>query len=307
MKHSFKVTALLLVMFIIAQIIGIAVTSVYAPTINEVIVSNTTVNVTNYNLPYGLEPPEDTTPKMNVFSIVLAFILAIGLMVVLMRVNAELFLRLWFFLVITLALAVSIYALLFGLRVSDAAILSLGIALPLSFWKMYRRNVIIHNVTELFIYPGIAAIFVPLLSIGTTVALLFIISLYDMYAVWHSGFMQRMAKYQIKTLKVFSGFFVPYLSQKERALMARLKKSGKKQASMKVHVAILGGGDIVFPIILAGVVLHVLGLLPALAISLGSTIALALLFMFSERGKFYPAMPFITAGCLLGLGIAYLI
>jgi len=76
---------------------------------------------------------------------------------------------------------------------------------------------------------------------------------------------------------------------------------------MKVNIALLGGGDVVFPIILAGVVLHTWGLIPALIISIGATIALGLLFYYSEKGKFYPAMPFISAGCFIALGIAYLI
>ena len=86
-----------------------------------------------------------------------------------------------------------------------------------------------------------------------------------------------------------------------------MKKSKKKDKRIRINIALLGGGDVVFPIILAGVVLNALGLLPALIISLGATIALATLFYYSEKGKFYPAMPFITAGCFIGLAVAYLI
>ena len=119
----------------------------------------------------------------------------------------------------------------------------------------------VHNATELLIYPGIAAIFVPLLSLVTVSILIILISLYDMYAVWHSGFMQKMAKYQIKTLKVFSGFFIPYLGPKEKALMAKMKNSKSKLLKkIKINIAILGGGDVVFPMIMAGVVLRSLGL-----------------------------------------------
>jgi len=41
-----------------------------------------------------------------------------------------------------------------------------------------------------------------------------------------------------------------------------------------------------------------------LIISVGATIALSLLFYFSEKGKFYPAMPFISMGCFAALLIA---
>lgn len=169
----------------------------------------------------------------------------------------------------------------------------------------------VHNITELLIYPGIASVFIPLLSIWAVIFLLFVISIYDMYAVWHAGFMQKMAKYQIEKLKIFSGFFVPYVGKKERELIKNAKRSNTlhklKKKKIKVNVAILGGGDIVFPIILAGVVLQTLGFLQALIISIGATLALSYLFYISEKGKFYPAMPFISAGCLIALGIAYLI
>ena len=98
-----------------------------------------------------------------------------------------------------------------------------------------------------------------------------------MYAVWHSGFMQKMAMYQIKKLRIFSGFFIPYLGDKERRM---LKKRGKlkKGKRVAVNVAILGGGDVVFPILLAGVVLAAWGLTQALIIAVGATIALGFLF-----------------------------
>ena len=128
-----------------------------------------------------------------------------------------------------------------------------------------------------------------------------------MYAVWHSGIMQKMAKYQIQKVRVFSGFFIPYLGKKERDLISKLKASKLKNKKIKAHVAILGGGDVIFPIILAGVVMRSLGIFQAIIISLGATLALAYLLYSSEKGKFYPAMPFISAGCFIALGIAYII
>ena len=96
--------------------------------------------------------------------------------------------------------------------------------------------------------------------------------------------------------------------QKELAKNAKLTKNQKqKTKSMKVNLAILGGGDVVFPIITAGVVLRSLGLLPALIITACATLSLLALFLMAKKGKFYPAMPFITAGLLIGIGLAYLI
>jgi presenilin-like A22 family membrane protease len=172
-----------------------------------------------------------------------------------------------------------------------------------------------HNLTELLIYPGIAAVFVPVLSLWSVFILLILISAYDLYAVWHSGIMQKMAKFQISQLKIFAGFLIPSITDKVKTQIEKYKslsaKDKKKYASkfkkIKIGMAMLGGGDVVFPIIVSGVVYLSMGLLPALMIILFSTIALILLLLFSEKGKFYPAMPFISAGCFLGLFFAWLI
>jgi presenilin-like A22 family membrane protease len=306
MKHSIKIVLLLLAMFFVTQIIGLAVVNIYY--------------AHNDNIPYGMSPPENVNPTSSLFSIVIAIGIAVVLMLLLMKYRTELFLRLWFFLVIVLALGITVNAAFLNTSVANfsivfgsfsmnlASFISMLIVLPVAFVKVFRRNIIIHNLTELLIYPGIAVIFVPLLSIWTVVLLLILISAYDIYAVWHAGFMQKMAKYQIQNVKVFSGFFIPYLNKKGAELVGKLKKKkGAVIKNIKVNLAILGGGDVVFPIILAGVVLREMGTASALIVSLGATLALAFLFYISKKGKFYPAMPFISAGCFVALGIAYLL
>ncbi len=127
-----------------------------------------------------------------------------------------------------------------------------------------------------------------------------------MWAVWHSQIMQKMAKFQINKLRIFTGFFVPYISKKTRQRIKKMKKSELKKKKIKVNVAILGGGDIVFSIIAAGVLLKTLGLFSALFVVAGATLGLGYLFFFSEKKKFYPAMPFITIGIFVGIILSYL-
>ena len=97
----------------------------------------------------------------------------------------------------------------------------------------------------------------------------------------------------------------------------KLKKLSKKQLKKKqirANVAILGGGDVIFPIITSGVLLvtnpfNIVGpnvLIPPLLVILGAALGLSYLFFFGEK-KFYPAMPFISAGIFLMLGISWLI
>ncbi len=295
MKHNLKITIFLLLMFIVTQFIGIYVVNHYIERDNQ--------------LPYGMSPPEPEKESdfYTTFlpSIIIAFIIAVTALFLLIRFNAEFVLKLWFFLVVVIALGIAINSLLPDFQNSSLVVLIA--AIPLAFFKIFKRDLLVHNITELFIYPGIAAVFVPLLNIFTVIILLVLISLYDIWAVWHSGIMQKMAKYQITKLQVFSGFFIPYISKKIREKIKKMRKKEIKGTKIKVNLAILGGGDVIFPIITAGVMLKTLGLGPALLTTLGATLGLTYLFFYAKKKKFYPAMPFISAGIFLGMIISYVI
>jgi len=298
-------------MFLVTQLIGLAVINAYSPK-TKLVFNETTGQYENatikLELPYGLEPPE-MKPEISITTIIIAMLIAIILIFLLMKIKATIFLRIWFFIVVIIALSITFNAGLMKLPYSHYLVLVL--AVPLAIYKIFKRNLLVHNLTELLIYPGIAAVFVPILNIWTIILLLLLISVYDIWAVWHSGFMQKMAKFQINEVKVFGGFFIPYVSKKVRLQLEKMKnmpsKLRQKAKKIKVNLAILGGGDVVFPIILAGVVLRSLGLMPALIISLFATLSLFFLFIAAKKGKFYPAMPFITTGCLVGLAVALII
>jgi len=298
-------------MFIVTQLIGLAVIHAYSPQEYRIVYSNgTTENITvQKQLPYGMQPPEvkEEIDFWKIFpSMIIAFVIAISLVLLLSKIKAKVFIRLWFFVVIILALSLTFYAFLQD-KLPYASYFVLILAIPLAYIKVFRQNFLVHNFTELLIYPGIAAVFVPILSIWTIIILLVLISIYDIWAVWHTGFMQKMAKFQINEVKVFGGFFIPYISKSLRAKLKKLPKSKLKKKKIKVSLAILGGGDVVFPIIFAGVVLRALGWVPALFVTLGAVLAVLYLFLFAKKDKAYPAMPYITIGTLAALALAQLV
>ena len=319
MKHNSKITIILISMFIITQLIGLAVIKFYQ---------------NGNELPYGMEPPEkpeDSEGLGFLYSILIAFVFAIFIFFILTKINAEKFIRLWFFAVTMIAIGLTLNAVLFKLNprfanLGFAGFISLIIALPLAYTKIFKRDVIVHNVTELMIYPGIAAVFVPILGIMGIIILLLVISLYDMWAVWKSQFMQKMAKYQMENLKIFGGFFIPYANKKQRKKLQFLKEKYKgksektkerafKKANIKVSLAILGGGDVIFPIITAGVFYKVYmntagtlgGILPALIITASATIGILSLFVMAKKKKYYPAMPFLTISMYIGMIVNWLV
>jgi len=321
MKHTWKITAILLTMFIVTQLIGLAV--IHADIFHlEVEVNGTIQKVSNPQLSW-IEPPEPRTQTefgSILFSIAIAFVIAIIAIFLLSKIKIAYLLRYWFFAVVVLAIFLCIYAfeklVPWVINPQIAFIIPLLIAIPLAFFKIFRQHIIIHNLTELMVYPGIAAIFVPILNIWTIIIFLIAISAYDIWAVWHSGFMQKMAKFQINKLKLFAGFFVPYAGEKQRKdiKLLRQKYQNKKipesvikKKKIRVSLAILGGGDVIFPIIAAGIFLRFFGIIPALIVTLFATLALLFLFILAKKGKFYPAMPFITSGIFVGMLIGWLV
>jgi len=311
-------------MFVITQLIGLYVLNANPFEITQV-VNGTLTNVTNPSLSW-IQPPEiqDQSEFSSYFgSLLISFIIAIIILFLLTKFKIGVILKGWFFLVVAIALFISLNAIFISSPLGRFVgslyfiIPALIIVLGLSFIKLFGHNFIVHNLTELFIYPGIATVFVPILNIWFVLILLVLISIYDMWAVWHSGIMQKMAKYQINKLKIFSGFFIPYISKK---LKMQMKNSKDKKKKVNVNLAILGGGDVVFPIITSGVIFKtgivnlpfglpafVGGFWPAIFVIAGATLGLTLLFSFSEKKKFYPAMPFITGGIFLGIILSYLL
>lgn len=292
MKHTLKITLILVFFFLISQIIGLAITNKYI----DHKATDETGKVVFKALPYNVARPvvEESTS----FTYIIAAVLIGTLLVfLLMKFKKVIWWKVWFFLSVWLVLTVAFSAVL----KQDIA---LFLALFLAIWKIFKPNIIIHNLTEIFIYGGLAAILVPMMNIFAGIMLLLLISIYDMIAVWKSKHMIKLAKFQTKS-KVFAGLFIPYSTEKKV----------KKGVPVKVKKAILGGGDIGFPLIFAGIVMKrlmlsniaLIGFLKSLIIPFIVSIALLILFIKGEHDKFYPAMPFLSVGCMIGYLIVLLI
>ena len=292
MKHTLWMTALLLGMFLLAQFLGLAFVYQYIDQEQSAVMGETVFK----ELPFGERPP--LQEETSFLPIALIILIGTGLLLLLIRFKLFWLWKGWFFLAVVVALTMALGAFL---KPALAAV----IALLLGAWKVFRPNVFVHNFTELFIYGGLAVIFVPLFSLLSVSILLVLIALYDAYAVWKSKHMVTLAKSQARA-HMFAGLLLPY--QLKESSVGKGRKTEKiKSAGVKVRTAILGGGDIGFPLIFAGVVMKELGLWQGFLIPIFAALGLAYLLWRSEDKKFYPAMPFIGAGCLVGLGIILLL
>lgn len=288
MKHPTFVVALLLALFLSANFIGLFVLDRY---VDKAATSETGV-ISYRELPSGIQRP-DVPPSQSYIFIGIAILIGTAMLLLIIKFQKFRLWKLWYFLSVFVTLAVAFAAFL-------PAVMAWLLSLAAALWKVFRPNFIIHNLTELFIYGGLAVIFVPVMNLFSASVLLLLISAYDVYAVWKSGHMVKMAKFQAAS-RLFAGLAVPKsLSQlpKTTSSVSHAVKAVKDDG----NVAILGGGDIGFPLLFAGVVMSQFGFSKALTIPVFASLGLAFLFAISRKGRFYPAMPFVSAGCLIGYG-----
>ena len=306
MKHNIKINLILVVIFLLAQFTGLFV-------VNHYIDHKATAESNSIQwqpLPYEIERPEIENQSTSFIYIMVAILIGTLLFLFMAKLNKPSIWKIWFFTTLWITLS-------FSFNSFTNEIAAGIIALLFAIVRIFKPNVIIHNISEIFIYGGLAAIFVPVMNVFAAFMLLIAISVYDMIAVWKTKHMIKLAEFQTKSLS-FAGIFIPYKLSKKNIKAAaknikssnKISKSTEKSGENSLHnsTAILGGGDIGFPLIFAGVVMKSLmlqktvleGFLLASIIPVFSAAALFILLSKGQKNKFYPAMPFISAGCFAG-------
>jgi presenilin-like A22 family membrane protease len=275
-------------------------------------------------------PPVETKNPIDMVKIIInvlvGIVFGILLFLILSKFGVITVLKGWFALVIfmclSIAFALVLYPLLgyslisvFSWKISFAEIIAVPLAFIITYVKLFRRNMLIHNLSELFVYPGFSIVLLPILNVTTAAALMLAISIYDIVAVWRSNYMFNLANFQVKHLKVFAGFFVPYIRKEDRAkvkLAKAMVKTNKKLANSKlkkinIKVAALGGGDVAIPMLFLGAIFLAWGLWAYFIVLAFTILALFYLLIKSEKDKAYPAMPFISVGALIGIFVVLFI
>ena len=329
MKHAFKVTIALVLFFLMAEFTGLLV-------INHYIDHKRTAETKTVEwkpLPYSLERPELKNQSASFIYITVAILLGTIFVLLLARFNKPLIWKLWFFMTVWITLSLAFAAFInndisfvekinskftdfFNNSFPSLSFIdnfaAASIALVVSLLKLYKPNLIIQNLSEIFIYGGLAAIFVPMMNLFAAFMLLIVISVYDFVAVFKTKHMIKLAKFQSDS-KVFAGLFIPY--DKSKISVSETPAKISKQKTEKSRIAVLGGGDIGFTLLFAGVVMKglmlqetiAIGVLKSLVIPVAASIALLVLLMKGRQNKFYPAMPVLSIGCLIGYLIVLLI
>lgn len=299
MKHDLKILIFIVFIFFSSQVVGLLITNKY--------VSHETIGrkgeIEFKELPYGIQRPP-LQEKTSFIWIIASIVIGTIIFLVLIKLKLFRIWKLWFFVAMSTILSISFSAFI---TQSLAAILAVIIASI----KVFKPNNIINNIAEIFVYGGLAAVFVPIINIFAAFLLLIVISLYDIIAVYKTKHMVKLAEFQASN-KIFAGIMIQY---KKKRIEQKQEEHYTPQAYEKIKkkIAVLGGGDIAFPLIFAGVIMkslmaensQITSFLTALIIPVFVSVSLIFLLLLGKKDKFYPAMPVLSLGCFLGFIVIY--
>ena len=150
MKHNLKILIILILLFLAAQYVGIYINHVYL----------------TKTLPLNIQRPEINTQTSFIPTIITIIFLTI-LIILLAKFKLSKLWKAWFFLAVWFSLTISM-AVFFSEKVA------IIIALLGAVFKVLEVDVYIHNLTEVFIYGGLVAIFAPIFNTFSVMVLLFL-------------------------------------------------------------------------------------------------------------------------------------
>ncbi len=287
MKHNYTVIFLLVSLFILSQLIGLYLLKQDL----EVSIHDGVRQIEYSSTAIGERP--ETTPESTFVMIITGLTIGTLLLLLLIKYNKVNIWRYWFLIGSALMIAMALNVIL-------PTLIAWLIAVTLAILRIKKNNVFTQNSAELLMYAGLAVFLVPMLNVVLMLILLVLVSIYDMYAVWKSKHMITMAKFTSKN-NLFPGLSLNYSNKVD----ITTKKTSKK----KKKTGVLGGGDVAFPLLFSGVVMtslietgmpKIIAFQHSLIIVLTTALALALLLLLGQKNKFYPAMPFLTTGLIIG-------
>jgi len=309
-----KNSLIMLVLFFLTQLIGIGILIQYVD-----FAQSAQTGKTQLTDEYVIAPPQVANESYTFISLFIAIIIGTALVFLIIKYGQILLWKLWFMASVSVGLFFA-----FSPFFAWSSVLLILICIIFAYWKIFHYNKYIHTFTEMFVYGGIAAIFVPILNVYSASALIIILAIYDWWMVNKSGHMITMAQSQLSQ-GMMTGLYVSnskpqpvqttqrhathYKQSAHSEQSPQKKVSGQKQTSKNSDASVMvGGGDITFPLLFAGAAMKYFGtILPGVLIVFGATVGLYILFSRSKSGTFYPAIPFVGAGAFVGFFLAFLL
>jgi len=227
--------------------------------------------------------------------------IATGIMLLLYKLKANFLIKVWFFIAL-FSTQFIFFSAFFNL------IFAIAISVVLSVIRIFSKNLALRNLIYIFSFSGAGAFFGALMGLIPSLILIIFLSIYDIVAVNFTKHMISLAKagYNTDTLM---GFVYPKKSFKEKSKNKKAEK--KEKGKIGEDMGLIGGGDIIVPMIFSIALLKVFGLFASISSIIFSALFLSILMIKMREGKVYPAIPAVCSGALVGflvwLGISVLL
>lgn len=222
------------------------------------------------------------------------------LLLLLYKYNAELLVRLWFGSAIFMTMLIFVTAWI-------PPLIGIVVTILLVAGRFWVDDLLIRNAFDVIAFAGAGALFGSLIGVEPAFVLLVLLALYDYGSVYVTKHMIALARAGTET-DTFMGFTYPKgdgtAATSDDPDISRPAEQDVPDDA--VRVGILGGGDVIIPMIFA-VTLVEFSVLAALSAMTGAAIALYLLLTRGMEERFYPAIPTLATGLLAGFEFWYVL
>ncbi len=213
--------------------------------------------------PYGIEAPKGgNIAPVYFFGLILV---ATAIFLLALKLNLRRVLLAWIFLAYVISMALTL-SVVFG----ELPAILIAITLLILFYK--ERDEIVRQIVTILLFPGLASLFVPMFNIRTFWLVLAFVSIYDVVSVFWTKHMVTLVRSH-ESLGIIPGIV--------------LKEKREK--------AVLGGGDIILPLIYSIILIRDFSLYISLTSVLLSSLAVVTILLLGKRKQPYPAVPVISA------------
>ncbi len=220
-------------------------------------------------------------------------VVSTALLLALYRWNKAMLVRLWF----GTALVFTAFVLFDAFLVLPAAVVA---TLVFAVLRFRTDDLLFRNVLDTVPFAGAGALFGAVLGFQAVLVFAALLAVYDYIAVNKLGHMVTLAKEGVAS-DTLMGFQYPKSGDLSGVDVSDVSTGGDGGGR---RIGMLGGGDVVIPIVIAVSLIPLFGTGAAVSVVAGSAAAL---FVFltviqsqaSER--FYPAIPVVGSGAVIGL------